>query len=177
MEETAMTGCLYRLYAAFALAAVFHLGAWIQAAQAAPSYPLACRGGMNMTMEIWHNIAGKAWLIVTFGRAAQAAGSVAPGTGQCGWLDRPPATDEPIVFAAGFAGVIFVPRLWADGRLKELGVTTVPGTIDSAARERKRQAEEIVRAIQGGTPFQLHVTQGTVPTLNQRALIVTRVGP
>lgn len=70
--------------------------AGVQTEAAKQSFPLVCQGGgamKAMAREEWRTARAK--VVITFRKARYKASERAPGPGECAWLDRPIANNEP----------------------------------------------------------------------------------
>jgi hypothetical protein len=147
--------------AAMAMAAAIALGIEPGSAHAqATSYPLVCKGGGDMFVEIAHDFYGKALtLLVNFRWSNRAASQAQPAPGHCAWLDRGGRLDEPIGFRVGFSKNVHV---IVNGR----------GQIQlSSAGPESAPAVKLIQDIMAGRVFYLHAYGGA------SWLIVTRLGP
>lgn len=65
-----------------------------QAAAQQQSWPLRCRGGGNMLVQIQEE-APHLQVSISFRKASRSAEGSAPGPGECAWIDRPLSANEP----------------------------------------------------------------------------------
>ena len=63
-------------------------------AQSPQAWPIRCRGGGTMLVQLQQNATHLA-LEINFSRAPRGAEGNAPGPGQCAWIDRPVSANEP----------------------------------------------------------------------------------
>jgi hypothetical protein len=111
---------------------------------------------------------GSTRLTLFFGRAPQGASQQLPAAGQCAWLDRGLAADEPARLTADFRNVVTTVDIQADEQLRGYDFA---GS-DRAAQERLRS---LLDAVFAGQPFTVHVR--AVGGGEDGRLEVTRVGP
>ena len=134
-----------------------------------PTYPLVCKGGPEMTVELWSDADHAASVLwVDYRWARQGAGQAPPAAGECTWLDRAGRSSEPTRFNMRFTTGI---NLRVNGRgqitaaFGSAGGTPREGIADGPAGAR------ILQDILAGRTFYFHgYAQGST-------LLVTRLGP
>lgn len=134
-----------------------------------PTYPLVCKGGPGMMVEIWpYSDHAATVLWVDYRWARQGAGQAPPAAGECTWLDRAGRTSEPTRFKMKFTTGVQV-KLNGRGQITRVSggghIRPLEGIADGAAGAR------ILQDIIAGRVFYFHgYSQGST-------LMVTRLGP
>jgi hypothetical protein len=134
-----------------------------------PSYPLACNGGGNMKVSVLsRGHQGRTTFVVEFVRAPQGANARAPGPGECAWLDRAVAPEEPNRLYMSMRGVLVDITLdgqqrlvnWSAGNLPlSSGVSvTESSSIAVSASVADRLLDDVLR----GRPFGLRAFARTL---------------
>lgn len=133
-----------------------------------PSYPLLCRGGGAMRLEL-HGARDGTLLFLHFDRAELPVSQRRPAAGTCGWVDRVLNDDEPTTMwdmaHMSYANVLF----GTDGRLQAIGYQP-QGDADSLARVR-----HLIDEARNGREFTVHVRRQDLPS--RRVFAIERLGP
>ncbi len=154
---------------------VVYVAADFAEAQAAPrSYPMTCRGGGQMRSRVIMHKNGRATLAIRFQKGTAGAGTRAPSAGQCTWIDRGMRPGEPRVLKLWISNVASIKFYCRQGRCRFAGSTN-------------RNLNYLMKAVQNGSPFQVHAynidnmsNQGIsriIKRLLGKGFRVTRVGP
>jgi len=127
-----------------------------------PSYPLMCRGGGDMTIQVYYPPAADNLVSIKFGKALNSAGTSPPGPGQCAWLDRPLSEREPAEL------------VWQSSDIKNVGFTlNARGQLISYIPNGRGgdRVRYLIDNVLNGRVFQVHARS------QWGSLHITRVGP
>jgi hypothetical protein len=126
-----------------------------------PSYPMVCRGGGGITVNITHQMRR---LTIRFRSARVGAATRQPGPGECAWLDRPLRSNEPRLLTYWANKNQLNITISSDRRLLGLSVD---------GDQRSRHWRELFQAVMNGRVFYVRAYNERNPAW----LIITRVGP
>ncbi len=121
------------------------------------SYRLECRGGGRMSANYYPG-SGSHRLEIHFDKAPRAARQRPPGPGQCAWVDRPVAQDEPWWLTWRFdASEQTLQRLMFGARGGNTGLSLLPNTTKYVSglimEVQGRQLQRLIAAVHRGRPF------------------------
>lgn len=137
--------------------------------EAQRSFPLVCRGGGDMVMRFQAvNDGGWTQLSIFFRRGAAGGDESLRAPGECAFLDRGVAAEEPDLLVGTFRGVRTTLDVQADGQLR--GYDFSGTDIEKAGRLR-----QVIDAVRGGDSFTLQVR--IAGSGDHRYFEVVRVGP